>query len=179
MSQLKPDESHVLLCDWQGRLNWSSKAALYEAYGELAWDYVVEHDRETYRRAFARATTLKTQQQIDVDCAMGGRYRAWLWPLHWPDTAVCILAMRIPDEMALLTPREHECLERLAYGLTVNKVAAKMDISTSTVHTLMRRARKKLKLGSIEELISFAARYCYSKIGPFKSPHVHAKADTA
>jgi DNA-binding CsgD family transcriptional regulator len=164
-TQLKHDESHVLICDWKGTLQWTSKAALYQAYGDLAWNYVPENDRERYREAFSRATTLGKRQQIDVDCIHGGRYRAWLWPLNWPDAAVCILAVRIPEEMALLTPREHECLKLLSRGLTVGDLAEEMDVSTSTVHTLMRRARMKLKLGSMEELVSFAARFCFPKVG--------------
>src|SRR5262245_39794647 len=165
MVQLKHDESHVLICDWQGKLRWSSKAALYGAYGDLAWNYVPENDREKYREAFSKAMTLQKRQQLDANCLMGGRYRAWLWPLNWPDAAVCVLAMRIPDEMASLTPREQECLKLLSRGMTVNSLAEEMDVSVSTVHTLMRRARIKLKLGTMEELVSFSARFCFPKVG--------------
>ena len=166
MAQLKQDDSHVLICDWKGNLKWSSKAELYQAYGDLAWNYVPENDRERYREAFSRTTTLGKQQQIDVDCIYGGRYRGWLWPLNWPDAAVCILAMRIPEEMALLTRREQECLAHLSRGLSVSELAEQLDVSPSTIHTLMRRARIKLKLSSGEELLSFAARYCFPKVGP-------------
>ena len=162
---LNHEDSHVLICDWKGTLRWTSKSTLHEAYGDLAWNYVPENDREKYREAFSRATTLGKRQQIDVNCIYGGRYRAWLWPLNWPDAAVCVLAVRIPDEMALLTPREHECLKLLSRGLTVSDLAETMDVSTSTVHTLMRRARVKLRLGSMEELVSFAARFCFPKVG--------------
>jgi len=165
MAQLKRDDSHVLICDWKGILTWSSQSALYHAYGDLAWNYVPEHDRDKYREAFSRAVTLGKRQQIDVNCVYGGRYRAWLWPLNWPDAAVCILAMRIPEEMALLTPREQECLKLLSRGLTVGELAVEMDVSASTVHTLMRRARVRLKLGTTGELVSFAARYCFPKVG--------------
>jgi DNA-binding CsgD family transcriptional regulator len=73
--------------------------------------------------------------------------------------------MRIPEEMALLTPREQECLKLLSRGRTVGELALEMDVSTSTVHTLLRRARIKLKLKSSEEVVSFAARYCFPKVG--------------
>jgi len=170
MSPLGPEESHVLICDWKGRLQWSSKAELYPAYGELAWNYVVEGDRERYRDAFSRTLTQHRRQQIDVECAFGGYYRGWLWPLEWPDAAVCILAVKIPRELKLLTPREHECLVYLSRGLSVNDLARKLDVSASTVHTLLRRARVKLKLRSSEELASFAARYCFPKVGPLMPP---------
>ncbi len=165
MTHLKPDDSHVLICDWKGKLNWSSKSSLYHAYGDLAWNYVPENDRENYREAFSRTTTLGGRQQIDVNCVYGGRYRAWLWPLNWPDAAVCVLAMRIPEEMALLTPREQESLQRLSSGRSVGELALAMDVSASTIHTLLRRARIKLKLSTMEELVSFAARYCFPKVG--------------
>jgi len=165
MTQLKHDDSHVLICDWKGVLNWSSKAALSDACGDLAWNCVPDEDREKYREAFSRATMLGKRQQIDVGCLYGGRYRAWLWPLDWPDAAVCILAMRIPEEMVLLTPREQECLQHLSSGRTVGELALVMDVSTSTIHTLLRRARLKLKLSTMEELVSFAARYCFPKVG--------------
>lgn len=176
MTELKHDESHVLICDWKGILKWSSKPALYQAYGDLAWNYVPENDREKYRHAFSQATTLGKRQQIDVNCVYGGRYRAWLWPLNWPDAAVCILAVRIPVEMALLTPREQECLKYLSRGLTVGELAEEMDVSASTIHTLMRRARLKLKLRSMEQLVSFAARYCFPKVGALLPPSAKRRA---
>jgi DNA-binding CsgD family transcriptional regulator len=89
---------------------------------------------------------------------------------RWPDAAVCILAVRIPVEMALLTPREQECLKYLSRGLTVNELAGEMDVSASTIHTLMRRARLKLKLKSMEQLVSFAARFCFPKVGALLPP---------
>ena len=103
-------------------------------------------------------------------CIYGGTYRGWLWPLEWPDAAVCILAVKIPQELALLTPREHECLVHLSRGSSVNDLARQMDVSPSTVDTLLRRARVKLKLKSAEELTSFAARYCFPKVGPLVPP---------
>jgi DNA-binding CsgD family transcriptional regulator len=165
-ASLRHDDSHVLICDWMGRLTWSSKEDLYQAYGDLAWNYVPESDRDKYREAFSRATTLRRRQQIDASCIFGGRYRGWLWPLDWPDAAVCILAMRIPNEMALLTPREHESLKLLSRGATAGQLAKEMDVSASTIHTLLRRARVKLKLKTSEELMSFAARYCFPNVGP-------------
>jgi len=165
MTYLKPEDSHVLLCDWEGRLNWSSKAAFYEAYGDLAWNYVSPDDRDVYRGLFSRVATLKEEHHLDVDCIYGGRYRAWMWPLQWPGTAVCVLAMRIPEEMRRLTARELECLQHLSSGLTVGQLALALDVSNSTVHTLLRRARIKLKLRNIEELLSFSARYCYPRRG--------------
>ena len=179
MTQIQQDDSHVLICDWKGRLNWSSKSAFYHAYGELAWNYVQKSDGEKFRDAFSRATTLQKRQQIDVNCLYGGRYRAWLWPLNWPDAALCVLAMRIPEEMALLTPREQECLKLLSRGLSVGELALELDVSTSTIHTLLRRARVKLKLGSLEELVSFAARYCFPKVGALTPMHLPRNAPRA
>jgi DNA-binding CsgD family transcriptional regulator len=74
--------------------------------------------------------------------------------------AVCALAVHMPDELALLTSREQDCLKLLAYGMSTAKIAAKLKIAVSTVHTHFKRARDKLNLSSLEALISFAARHC-------------------
>jgi hypothetical protein len=76
MTQLRHDESHVLICDWKGVLNWSSKESLYQAYGDVAWNYVPESDREKYREAFSRATTLgRTRRSAFWRCE---------FPKRWP-----------------------------------------------------------------------------------------------
>jgi len=172
MYEGQQQNAHVLICDWEGRLQWTSRQKLYKVLGDLAWNYVVEKDREKYRVAFSRTATLKEHQQIEVDCKYGDRYRAWLWPLQWPKTAVCILVTRIPEEIASLTPRELDCLRELAVGLSAGEIADKLDVSVSTIHTLMRRARKKLHLQSLEELVSFSARYCFPKDGPLAPPAI-------
>ena len=75
--------------------------------------------------------------------------------------AACILTKRIPTELRLLTVRESECLELLAQGFDTHEIGKELDVSLSTVHTHLKRAREKLGLSDIESLISFAARYCY------------------
>jgi DNA-binding CsgD family transcriptional regulator len=69
--------------------------------------------------------------------------------------------MRLPANINQLTEREHECLELVAQGIETQQIARRLDVSLSTVHTHMRRAREKLDLPSLEALISFAARYLY------------------
>jgi DNA-binding CsgD family transcriptional regulator len=60
-----------------------------------------------------------------------------------------------------LTGRECECLELLAQGIDTRDIATQLDVSLSTVHTHLKRAREKLGLPNVESLISFGARYCY------------------
>lgn len=52
-------------------------------------------------------------------------------------------------------------------GFDTQQIAARLDVSLSTVHTHLRRAREKLKLPSVEALISFAARYSFPTDSPF------------
>jgi DNA-binding CsgD family transcriptional regulator len=72
-----------------------------------------------------------------------------------------MLGVRVPSNLALLTSKERECLELLAQGIETRAIAERLNISISTVHTHMKRAREKLGLPSIEALISFAARYFF------------------
>ena len=79
--------------------------------------------------------------KVEVIEKNGDHCRQWLWPLHSPEVAVCILGMRVPSTLALLTVREHECLELLAQGIETQPIASQMDVSASTVHTLLRRSK--------------------------------------
>ncbi|HXY33158.1 MAG TPA: helix-turn-helix transcriptional regulator [Planctomycetaceae bacterium] len=113
---------------------------------------------------------LRRSQQFEVIDKEGNRFRGWAWPLDSPDVALCALYLEIPHNLSLLTAQERRCLELLARGLETRPIAGKLDVSTSTVHTHMRRAREKLGLRSFAALVSFAARYCYPAdrpLGPY------------
>jgi DNA-binding CsgD family transcriptional regulator len=84
-----------------------------------------------------------------------------MWPLDDPDIALCILAARIPNELALLTERETACLRCLARGLSTRDICKELDIGLTTVHTHLRRSREKLGLTNGDALIGFAARYFF------------------
>ena len=73
---------------------------------------------------------------------------------------------RMPDEVRMLTTRERECLEMLAIGRGTAEIAQQYDVSVSTVHTYMKRAREKLHLSSMEQLIAFSSRYLPPKSNP-------------
>jgi DNA-binding CsgD family transcriptional regulator len=88
-------------------------------------------------------------------------FRLWLWPLNDPDIAVCVLALRIPRELSLLTDRETACLRCLARGLSTRDIAKELNIGLTTVHTHLRRSREKLGLTTGEALVAFAARYFF------------------
>jgi DNA-binding CsgD family transcriptional regulator len=100
-------------------------------------------------------------QGVSVVNMDGLHFRCWMWPLDSPEIAVCALGMSVPKELADITEREMSCLQLLALGLPVTEIAERLDISVSTVHTHLRRAREALKLDHFEALISFAARFCY------------------
>jgi len=161
----------VALLDWQGRLVWTSREVKRRELGLAAFEYVRADQREMAKAAVEAAVTRRKQFQMQVVDEFGDHYRVWVWPLDSPDVAVCALAIHVPEELALLTSREQDCLKLLGYGVSPTKIAAQLRIGVSTVHTHLRRAREKLKLPSLEALISFAARHC----GTFSSsPMEHA-----
>jgi hypothetical protein len=51
-------------------------------------------------------------------------------------------------------------MQWLGEGHSAATIAARLDVSISTVHTHLKRAREKLRLPGVESLIGFAARYC-------------------
>jgi DNA-binding CsgD family transcriptional regulator len=104
--------------------------------------------------------THRRAQKLQTVNDDGEHYRVWLWPLDSPDVAVCVLAVAVPEELALLSKREQDCLKLLAYGLPAGLIAEKLHIAVSTVHTHLKRSREKLGLSSLEALTSFAARFC-------------------
>ena len=154
-------ENAVMLCDWRGRCTWASTGNLPVTIGEFVWENLSAASQEDAKVAIGRVVALRETRQLEVADQQGNRFRGWLWSLDSPDVAVCILAVRIPRNLAKLTERESECLELLATGTETKLIAKQLDVSLSTVHTHMKRAREKLGLRSVEALISFAARYFY------------------
>ena len=173
MPDVTPDNTFVVICDWHGRLVWSSTNEIQTQVGDFAWEHIGEGDIERVKETFARTATLREIQVIEIKNQNNVYYRAWLWPLNSPDVAVCILCVTIPIELAQLTSREKDCLRLLSQGLTTKVIAAELEIGLSTVHTHLKRIRKKLNLDTSEALISFAARFCHPKIGPADAPFVN------
>jgi len=152
-------DTYVLLCDWHGRVVWKSGADDRAAIGEEIWKHASDRSRERLRTELAGVVTLRVKSMIEVESDRGNYFRFWMWPLSDPAIAVCILALRIPSELALLTNRERECLACLAQGMSTRDMAGELKIGLTTVHTHLRRSREKLGLGSVEALIGIAARY--------------------
>jgi DNA-binding CsgD family transcriptional regulator len=109
---------------------------------------------------------LREPQEFDASSHIDEHYHCWVWPLNSPELAICMLAVQVPSALRKLSARERTALELLAVGNTTSEIAQEMDVSVSTVHTHFRRARKKLKLRSVEALIGYAARYCYPTTAP-------------
>jgi len=166
MSVVTQEATIVVLLDWQGRVVWISSENPRRGPGQAAEDYVRADDRARVREAMAQVVKHRRSQQLQVvdnDCE---HYRVWLWPLDSPEVAVCALCIHLPDELALLTSREQDCLKLLAHGVSATTISQQLQIATSTVHTHFRRAREKLGLPSLEALISFAARHCATFSNP-------------
>jgi DNA-binding CsgD family transcriptional regulator len=159
MSENGLSDIFVVLCDWRGRCIFVSAADLPAKVGEFVWEHLAADSQEETKVSLGRVVTLRESRQLEVVDKQGARFRGWLWPLDSPDVAVCMLGVRVPGNLALLTSKERQCVELLAQGVETRVIAKRLKISISTVHTHMKRAREKLGLRSIEALISFAARY--------------------
>jgi DNA-binding CsgD family transcriptional regulator len=158
-------DTYVLLCDWHGQVVWKSGTDDRAGIGEEIWAHASNRSRERLRAALASVVALQMDSMIEVESDRGNHFRFWMWPLKDPAIAVCILALRIPSELARLTNRERDCLRCLAQGMSTRDMAGELKIGLTTVHTHLRRSREKLGLGSVEALIGIAARY-FVMLGP-------------
>jgi DNA-binding CsgD family transcriptional regulator len=154
-------DTYVVLCDWRGHIVWKSGTSDRILIGEEIWKHGAHGSTERLRVALAGVVTLRERCTIEVESDRGDYFRFWMWPLDDPELAVCILALRIPGQIALLTERERECLACLAQGRTTSDIAKELSIGLTTVHTHLRRSREKLGLENAEALIGFAARYFF------------------
>lgn len=154
-------DTFVMFCDWRGLCTWKSNEEIRLKVGDPIWMDLSPASQESIRTALGQVVTQRKSQRLEVVNMFSDRFRCWLWSLDSPENAVCILGTRLPPNIEQLTDRERECLGLVAKGTQTQEIARQLDISLSTVHTHMRRAREKLGLQSLEALISFAARYLY------------------
>jgi DNA-binding CsgD family transcriptional regulator len=160
MNRATRESTVVALFDWQGRVVWISERQPPRGAGFLVDEYVREDYRELVRRTVSGVIKKRETGAIQVVTEFGEWYRTSFWPIDSQEVAACALAIAIPEELALLSVREQDCLKLLAHGQSAATIAGELGIAVSTVHTHFRRAREKLKLPNLEALISFAARFC-------------------
>jgi DNA-binding CsgD family transcriptional regulator len=161
-SDVTQTDRYVLLCDWHGRVVWKSGTGDRVQVGDELWNSVAGNAKEALKTAVASVATLRENRVVEAENDRGEHFRLWMWPLADPEFAICILAMAIPGELALLTERERACLRCLAQGHSTRTIAKELNIGLTTVHTHLRRAREKLGLASGEVLIGYAARYFFA-----------------
>jgi DNA-binding CsgD family transcriptional regulator len=166
-----PDRTPVIpsvaLCDSRGKLVWTNHPNPAYKPGVPVWEYAAKADREAVKDRISRAAFFHELQEFDAASTLGEHYRVWIWPLTGiSGLAACIVSLQVPEEIALLAPRELECLQWLSKGRSTAEIAARLDVSLSTVHTYLRRARDKLNLPTADSLIAFASRYCYPSAAP-------------
>ncbi|WP_372896077.1 response regulator transcription factor [Stieleria sp.] len=169
MSDVMLDGINVTICDWRGHVIWRSDRKPSWKPGDLAWKHLTGESSERAKLAFAKVVTLGEKATLELENKRGQHSREWLWPLDRPEVAVCVLSVLIPSELKTLTDREREILGLLALGCPTREIAERLDVSASTVHTHLRRARQKLALPSVESLTGFAARYCHPNAAPLQS----------
>ena len=148
-------ETHVLLCDWHGVVVWKSGTGGRVQVGDLLWKHASTKSSDSLKAAVAGVATLRENCTLEVENDRNELFRLRMWPLHEPNVAICILAMRIPSEIVSLTERERACLRCLAQGKSTRDTAKELDIGLTTVHTHLRRIREKLNLPTAEALIVF------------------------
>ena len=118
--------------------------------GEEIWKHAAKKSMESLRAVLASVVALREERMIEVESDRGDHFRFWMWPLTEPEIAVCVLALRIPRELALLTDRERECLRCLAQGMSTRDIAEELCIGLTTVHTHLRRRPRKIGLDGRE-----------------------------
>lgn len=149
----------VTICDVRGILVWTNHPNPHYQAGAPIWDYASEPDRELVKDRISRAAFTNEPQEFDVRTDNGETYHVWVWPMRTENLGFCLVGSKLPHELSRLTARERDCLARLATGCSTLQIATEFDVSVSTVHTYMRRAREKLELASIEDLIAYSARH--------------------
>lgn len=160
MPGVTSDETFVALCDWQGRLAWSSALVSELRIGEPLWGSLTGTSKAAVQNAVSRVVTLRESQVIEMELDPARYYRAWFWPLNSPSVAVCILAAKVANQLTCLTEREQQCLNYLSQGYTIQEIASRLDVSHNTLHTHLRRCRQKLGIKDLKALLIFAARNC-------------------
>jgi DNA-binding CsgD family transcriptional regulator len=160
-SDVTAADRYVVLCDWHGRVVCKSGTGDRVQIGDELWKNAAGKSKDGLKRGIASVVTLRENCTLDVENDRGENFRLWMWPLLDPEIAICILAMRIPNELALLTEREKDCLRSLAQGCSTREIAEELSIGLTTVHTHLRRSREKLGLPSGDALIGYAARYFF------------------
>ncbi len=160
MQNLTLIDTHVVICDWHGVVRWISADETLLKKGDFLWQHVIDADQEKTINAFGKVIALQRSVVLEIEKKSGRLFRIWLWPLESAEMAVCALRMQIPRELRLLSDRERDTVNLLALGTTPKDIAKRFDLSISTVHTHLRRAREKLKINNNEALIAFASRHC-------------------
>lgn len=98
-----PEGTHVLLCDWHGKLVWKSHGGDRIQIGDPLWKNARGKAREMVRAAVASVTALSESRTLEVENDRGELFRLWMWPLNEPDFALCVLAIQVPAELGLLS----------------------------------------------------------------------------
>ena len=164
MSDMQLEGTYITICDWHGIVKWIGGTGSVLKEGDTVWDHLGDDSQEQAKVTFARVVSLREKAVIELENARGNYFRAWIWPLDSPEMAVCILSVALPKSLQELTPREREILNLMSQSKSIKEIAANFDVSFSTVHTHLRRVRKKLNLTSSDSLYAYAIRYCHPQL---------------
>ena len=104
-----------------------------DVIGKVAWHVLDAPGQLALQAASARVLSDGTPQVVDIDIPKIGRWRCWLFPARVGKVRVAGYAQRFPDAILILTDREREVAALFSDGLSGKEVAARLQISRSTV----------------------------------------------
>jgi len=88
---------------------------------------------------------------------VGGLYVDPAMAAHLFVASASPIGPRVADKPAALAPRETEVLKLLAAGLTAKAIAARLDLSLSSVETYKSRAAQKLGIKTRADIVRYAS----------------------
>lgn len=150
----------VMICNLRGSVVWTDHSESQVVIGEPCWQDIAPENDEVFKSDLAKAISLRKEATLECKCKSGNLHRIWIWPLHSPELSVCLLRMKLPNQLRELTNTERKLMRQMSKGKSVRQIATIFDVSISTVHTHLYRVREKLNVDTQEALYGFAGKYC-------------------
>ncbi len=154
---------YVMLLSSELQIVWHSWPSRSHVYGTMLWDH---YRNPAHQRAAQQAVAAAVQFGDShaalvsvslIDDEFSAIIRAF-GVNTIPGVKAVVLAVRLPDEIHLLTNRELEVLRLTAGGVSTEDAAQRLGISKATVNTHRARARQKLGIKTMSELFEMGLR---------------------
>jgi DNA-binding CsgD family transcriptional regulator len=160
---------HVCLLDWECRYTYLSSVAPgfseEDFLGKRPWDLCLPEQVEESKSNFLPVLEDRQTRRWGMLWkppreGLGAMfYYSVLKFAGLHDTALVLHTWGFDHNLDRLSPKETDVLDRLGEGCGPGLIAHELGLTTSTVHTHLRRAREKLDLSDLAELTAFAGVY--------------------